>query len=177
MRKQKIAKIIFSKVLEMPLGKYLAYIEKTTNGFTKPFSTHEHIKKKLFYAKAMTKDGTLCFELSDKRLGTIYSIENCTKNKTICSLKWINTRNKFSLHILKSLLDYQRKYWFSDKKVDLKPLKLKQFLSLYPLQYLDQSRLSRLIANLSVMNPQNQTIGLRGLFISKKIIIHILLKK
>jgi len=176
-RKQKIGKIIFSKVLEMPLGKYLAYIEKTTIGFTRPFSTHEHVKKKLFYAKAMTKDGTMCFEVLDKRLGTIYSIENCTENKTICSLRWINTRNKFSLHILRSLIDYQRKYWFSGKKLDLKPLTLKQFLSLYPLQYLDQSRLSRLIPNLAVMTPQNQIIDLRSLFISKKIIIHILLKK
>lgn len=177
MRKQKIAKIIFSKVLEMPLAKYLAYIEKTTNGFAKSFSTPEHVKKKLFYAKAMTEDGTLCFELSDKRLGSIYSIENCTEDKTICSLKWINTRNRFSLHILKSLLDYQRKYWFSGKKVDLRPLTLKQFLSLYPQQYLDQSRLSRLIPSLPVINPQNQIINLRGLFISKKIITHILLKK
>lgn len=152
----------------MPLEKYLAYIEKTTNGLTKPFSTHEHVKKKLFYAKLVTKDGTLCFEVSDKRLETIYPIENCTEDKTICSLNWINTRNKFSLHILKSLLDYQRKYWFSGKKVDLKPLTLKQFLSLYPLQYLDQSRLSRLIPNLSVMNSQNRIINLRSLFISRK---------
>jgi len=147
----------------------------------------------------MPKDGTLCFEVLDKCLDAIYSVENCTplnskprrivnnqgdkhltgctENKIICSLKWINTRNKFSLHILRSLLNYQHKYWFSGKETDLKPLTLKQFLSLYPLQYLDQSRLSRLIQNLSVMNPQNQIINLRNLFISQKKCIHILLKK
>ena len=190
MEKQKIGKIIFSKVLEMPLIKYLIFLKEIPNGLTKPFSTHEYVKKKLFYAKVMTKDGTLCFEVLDKCLDAIYSVENCTpldskprgignnqgdkhltgctENKIICSLKWINTRNKFSLHILRSLLNYQHKYWFSGKETDLKPFILKQFLSLYPLQYLDQSRLSRLIQNLSVMNPQNQIINLRNLFISQK---------
>jgi hypothetical protein len=169
MRKQKIGKIILAKVLEMPLKKYLSSIEKTTNGLTKSFLTHEFAKKRLFYAKVMTKDGALCFDVSDKRLESIYPIENCTENKEICSLKWINTRNRFSLHILKSLLDCQRKYWLSGKGVDLRPLTIKQFLSLYPLQYLDQSRFSRLITNLSVMNPQDQMANLKSLFILKKI--------
>ena len=169
MERQKIGKIIFSHVLEMTLKKYLGYIEKTVKGLTKSIFTHGFVKKRLFYAKVMTMDETLGFEVSDKRLKTIYSIENCTEDKTICSLKWINTRNKFSLHILKGLLDYQRKYWFSGRKVDLKPLTFKKFLTLYPFQYLDQSRLSRLIQNLFVMNPQDQLIDLRDLFISKKI--------
>ncbi len=72
------------------------------------------------------------------------------------------------MHILKSLLDYQSNYWFSGKKSDLQPLTLSQFLFLYPLPYLDQSRLSRLIPNLPVLNPQSQVINLRNLFISKK---------
>lgn len=161
----------------MSLKKYLSFIERTTDGLTKPFSTHKSGKNKLFYAKVMIKDGTLCFEVSDKRLETIYPTENCTEDKTICSLNWTNTRNKFSLHILESLLDYQREYWFSGKKVDLKPLTYKKFLSLYPMQYLDQSRLSRLIRNLSAMNPQDQLIYLRSLFISKKNITRPSLKK
>ena len=151
-------------MLEMPLTKYLIYIGNVTRGLAKPIN----IKKKLFYAKIMIKDGTPYFEVSDKRLEKIYHTPKYTKTKIICSLKWINTRNKFSLHILKSLFHYQSKYWFSGKEGDLKPLTLKQFLSLYPLQYLDKSRLSRLISNLSVMNPQNQVISLRSLFISKK---------
>lgn len=157
-----VGKIIFSKVLEMPLVNYIRFIEKTTKQYL------EFDKKKLFYAKIMIRDGTLFFEVPDKRLVNIYSTENYTKNKIICSLIWINTRNKFSLHILRNLLHYQSKYWFSGKEIDLKPLTYKQFLSLYPLQYLDQSRLSRLIPNLSVMTPQNQVINLKSLFISKK---------
>lgn len=190
MKKQKIGRIIFSKVLEMPLIKYLAFIEKTTNGSTKPFSTNGFAKKKLFYAKIMIKDATLCFEVSDNRLEKTYPTQNCTPldsipldskhltpqehltgctdNKIICSLKWINTRNKFSSHTFKSLLHFQSKYWFSGKKTDLKPRSFKKFLSLYPLQYLDQTRLSRLISNLKVLNPQNQVINLRNLFISEK---------
>ena len=162
--RQKIGKIVFSKVLEIPLTKYLGYIERTTKGLT----NHNPGETKSFYAKMMIKDETLCFELSDKRLESIYPTEDCTEDKTICSFKWINTRNRFSLHILKSLLHYQSKYWFSGKETDLKPLSLKQFLSVYPLQYLEKSRLSRLISNLSVMSPQNQVISLRSLFISKR---------
>lgn len=116
----------------------------------------------------MIRDGNLWFEVSDKRLASIYSTHRLSENKAICSLKWINTRNEFSLHILESLLQYQRKYFFSDKDIDLKPLTFKQFLSLYPMQYLEQTRLSRLISNLSVMNPQNQVINLKNLFISMK---------
>jgi len=154
----------------MPLVKYLSYIEKTTKKIPMPFLTHEFVKKKLVYAKIRInphKSG-LRFEVSDKRLVNIYSTENCTENKIICSLKWINTRNEFSLHILKSLLDYQSEYWFYGKETNLKPLTLKKFLSLYPLQYLDQTRFSRLIPNLSVINPKNQLINLKSLFISKK---------
>ncbi len=152
----------------MRLARYLIYIEKTTKERPTPFLAHEFIFKKLFYAKIRIKDDKLGLEVSDDRLVNFYSTENCTENKIICSLKWINTRNEFSFHILKSLLDYQRKYWFSGKDADLKPLTLKQFLSLYPMQYLDQTRLSRLISNLLVMNHQNQLINLRSLFISKK---------
>jgi len=168
MDKKTLSKIIFSNVLEMPLRKYLATIEKTVNELSTPFSTHHNEEKELFYARVMIKDGTLCFKVSDKRLETIYSVDNCTDNKTVCSLKWINTRNRFSLHILKSLFDYQRKYWFSGKKRDIKPLTLRQFLFLYPLQYLEESRLSRLLQNLSVKSPQDQIFNLRSLFISKK---------
>ncbi len=174
----------------MPLIKYLAFIEKTTNGLTKPFSTNESAKKKLPYAEIMIKDATLCFKVSDNRLVKAYPTQNCTPlesipldsrhltaqehltgctdKKIICSLKWVNTRNKFSSHILKNLLHFQSKYWFSGKKSYLKLLSFKKFLSLYPFQYLDQTRLSRLISNLKVLNPQNQVINLKNLFISEK---------
>jgi len=50
-RKEQIGKIIFSKVLEMPLAKYLTYIEKITKGSIKPFSTHKSVKKNYFMLK------------------------------------------------------------------------------------------------------------------------------
>ena len=190
--------------------KYLTYIEKTTKEIPEPFLSTSFgiVKKKLFYAKIRIhpacsdtigdKSG-LRFEVSDKRLETIYPIENCTlldskprgigntqrdkhltgctENKIVCSLKWINTRNEFSLHILKSLLDYQSKYWFSGKEAELEPLTLKLFLSLYPLPYLDQTRLSRLIPNLLVMNTHCQLINLKDLFISKKKYCALLIKE
>lgn len=153
----------------MSLTRYLAFIEITLNSRIKRFSPHDFTKKKLCYAKIWKDDETLRFSVSDKRLECIYPTGNYTENKTICSLHWINTRNKFSLHILKSLLHYQRTYLLSGKEVHLRPLTIGRFLALYPLRHLDQSRLSRLVPHLSVVNPQNRAITLRSLFISKKI--------
>lgn len=168
MKKQVISKIIFSKLLELPLIRYLKYIENTTRGITKYSIVHAFAKKKLFYAKIIIEKSTLCFTISDSRLVNAYPTENYAENKIICSLKWINTRNRFSLHILESLLDYQSEYWFSGKEINLKPLTLKKYLSLYPHKYLDESRLARLVPNLPVINPQNQFVNLKNLFISKK---------
>ena len=168
MKKEKISKIIFAKLLNMSLSKYLAYIEIIVKKLINPFPSDEFAKDKSFYARIFINDGTLCYEISDRRLEKIYQIGNLIDNKTVCSLKWINTRNRFSLHILKSLIQYQSEFWFSGKGRDLKPLTLKQFLLLYPLQFLDQSRLSRLISNLTVMSPHNQIIKLNDLFISKR---------
>ena len=114
------------------------------------------------------KKGELGFVVSDKRLAKRYATDNHTTDKVVCSLNWINTRNAFSLHILKSLLRYQRTYWFSGDEADLRPLTLKEFLSLYPLRYLDRSRLSRLVAQLLVVTPQDEIISLRNLFLSRK---------
>ena len=83
-------------------------------------------------------------------------------------MNWINTRNMFSLQVLKSLLQHQHRYWFSGKKAHLQPLTFQQFLSVYPLQYLDQSRLSRLIPKLFVLTPQHEVISLKSLFLSAK---------
>jgi len=179
------------------LVKYLTFIEKTTKqissrslGIVKNKVPYAKIMINPIYHDKIEDKLGLSFEASDDRLVNIYPAENCTsldslphgivniqwykhlsgctENKIVCSLNWINTRNKFSLHILESLLDYQSKYWFSGKEADIKPLTFEKFLSLYPLQYLDQSRLSRLIPNLSVVNPQNRIINLKSLFRSKK---------
>jgi len=175
----------------MPLEKYLTFIEKTTKQrSSRPGGID---KKELFYAKIkinplcsemVGNKSALSFDLSDDRFANIYpgylgqsrqvteitdlAGPGQTGNKPVCSLNWINTRNKFSLHILESLLDYQSKYWFSGKESDIKPLTFEKFLALYPFQYLDRSRLSRLISNLSLINPQNRIINLKSLFRSKK---------
>jgi hypothetical protein len=59
--KQKIGKIIFSRVLEMPLSKYLTYIDNTTKRLIKPSFiplvirpaalTYDSTKKKSFMLK------------------------------------------------------------------------------------------------------------------------------
>lgn len=168
MRREKVSKIILAKVLEMPLAKYLTYIEETTHWLKSPSVTRDLRKKRMLYGQVVIKNGELCFLVSDKRLVKRYATHNHTTDKGVCSLKWINTRNVFSLHILKSLLRYQRSYWFSGNEADLKPLTVEEFLSLYPLQYLDQSRFSRLVAQLLVVTPQDEAISLRSLFLSRK---------
>ncbi len=47
MKKQKISKIIFSKVLEMPLMKYLSYIEKAERRFKKKPFNRPQLKKNI----------------------------------------------------------------------------------------------------------------------------------
>lgn len=188
MKKRKIGRIIFAKVLEMPLSKYVAYIEKTVSSALSESHNYKLWRKESkvngggnskmkLYAKLMIKDRILDFEVMDKSLENIYPVEKHAGDKTICSLKWINTRNRFSRYILKGLLHYQSKYWFGGRKTDIKPLTFKQFLSLYPQKYLDRSRLSRLIANLYVKTPQNRVINLKSLFISKRRYCSYLIEK
>jgi len=175
----------------MPLEKYLTFIENTIKqssarrgGIDKKDLFYAKIKINFLYSEMAGDKSALNYEFSDDRFANIYPIYpgqrrqatgstdpaglRPTENKVVCSLNWINTRNKFSRHILESLLDYQSKYWFSGKEVDIKPLSFEKFLSLYPLQYLDSSRLSRLISNLSLINPQNRIINLKSLFRSKR---------
>ena len=173
------------------MEKYLTFIEKTTEqnsarrgGNDKKDLFYAEIKINSLYSETGGDKSALNYEFSDDRFANIYPVypgqgrqtmeraepagPEQTDNKMICSLNWINTRNKFSRHILESLLDYQSEHWFSGKEVDIKPLSFEKFLSLYPLQYLDSSRLSRLISNLSLINPQNRIINLKSLFRSKK---------
>lgn len=168
MKTKKIGEIIFAKVLEMPIKKFLIYIKKAAIDLIQFPVMHETLKEKLVYAKITMKNGELRFLVSDGSLQKTHPILQNNDDKIVCSLKWINTRNRFSLHILQSLLHSQREYWISGKEAALKPLTFRQFLSWYPLKHLDQSRLSRLVANLLVITLRTQIVGLRSLFISKK---------
>ncbi len=200
MNNGKIARIILSRILKMPLEQYLTYINKKTasestqyganpivreshcrtTGFPQnmgnggrrpPFRTVRIVerKKKLVYARVVVRSGELTFEITDPRLANKVPLDHYKiPGNGIVALKWINTRNAFSKHILRNLLHYQREFWRSGKEVDLKPLTLKQFLLLYPFTYLDESRLSRLVSSLVVETPHGKLISLRELFPSKK---------
>lgn len=170
MSRKKIARIILSKVLEMPLERYIKYIDtKISTGYTKLGNISADKKNKLLYARVIQHNGKLTFEISDPCLANNIQITHQkTNDNRVVALKWINTRNIFSKHILQSLLNYQSEFWHSGKEIDLKPLTLKLFLFLYPLEYLDQSRISRLLPTLLVKTPHGKVINLRTLFPSKK---------
>ena len=175
MRNENVGKIIFSKILQMPLGKYLAFIEKSIlleeRGclFIPPRKAGQMpTRKELVYANLTLRNGTIIPEILDERLQLRYSKYGCHDRKVMFALRWINTRNEFSHHILQSLMAYQRDYFFSGKEVDLKPLTFREFLSRFPCQYLDQTRLSRLVGNLLVRTSQNEIISLRNLYVSRK---------
>ena len=161
MKNEKLGNIIFSKILQMPLGKYLAFIEKSV-----PQSGTNACEKKIIYANLMLRDGAIILEILDEQLQMRYSANGSHDRKVTYALRWINTRNEFSHHVLQSLMTYQRDYFFSGKEVDLKPLTFKEFLSRFPCQYLDQSRLSRLVGNLLVRTPQDEIISLRNVYVS-----------
>ncbi len=168
MKNEKVGSIIFAKILEMPLGRYLAFIEKTTNGHVPVPPRHLLAGEKTIYANLAVSEAAIIPEILDERLWKRYSLDRDLDRKVMFAFQWINTRNEFSDHILQALITYQRDYWLSGKEVDLKPLTLKEFLHRFPHQYLDMSRLSRLVGNLLVKTPHNEVISLRNLFISTK---------
>ena len=120
-----IAKITLSKILKMPLEKYVRYIERKFNG-----SEDSQGKRLSFYAKVITKNGDLRLEIADQRLLKRYPINETNRNAVI--VKMINTRNELSEHIVGGILKFQKKFWESGKESDIKPSTFKQFLSLFP---------------------------------------------
>lgn len=168
MNRKKIAKIIFSRILQLSVEKYLSYIVKVAKAVINSVEAGKSTQTKLVYARVIREGRKLSFDILDSRLANDYPTESVDDDRTVIAYKWINTRNRFSAHILRSLLDYQRDFWFSSKESDLAPLTFKQFLSLYPHRHLDQSRLSRLASTLLVETPQREVINLRHLFVSKK---------
>jgi RNA polymerase sigma-54 factor len=168
MNRKKIARMIFSRILQLSLEKYLSYIGKVTKGVHHAVAAGKSTQTKLIYARVIRKGQELSFDIPDSRLANDFPTESVVEERTVIAYKWITTRNRFSIHILRSLLEYQRDFFFSSKESDLAPLTFKQFLSLYPHRHLDQSRLSRVVSNLFVEMPQQEVINLRHLFLSKK---------
>jgi hypothetical protein len=173
-----IAKITLSKILKMPLVKYVTFIERKIN------EEEDHKGKHLsFYAKVIPANGDLKFsdkdgcaydvEISDERLLKRYPICECipsgnaTNNNEVV-VKMINTRNEFSEHIVRGILTIQRKFWETEEELDIKPLTFRQFLSLFPFPKLDESRLSRLVSVLTLQTQGGKIVNLRMLFSSRR---------
>ncbi|MEK7674737.1 MAG: hypothetical protein AAB676_02745 [Verrucomicrobiota bacterium] len=177
MNKGQVARIILAKVLSLPLRKYLAFLEDMTQEPKTPCPAADLAERKQAYAEVVVEDGAPGFRVCDPRLLKIYPVPESSDDKRACSLNWINTRNRFSAHIAHKLLQCQRDYWLSGREADLRPLGLQQFLALYPLDHLDASRLSRLLARLWVLTPRHELICLRRLFPSRKRVAALRIKE
>ena len=161
----KIGKIIFSRVLSMPMAKYREYIASVCGTPAAPRRDDGGQTGETVFARVKISSRNPATEIADNCFMEIFPVR-ADDPRTICSLRWINTRNRFSRHILRNLLRYQKRYWLTERETDLRPLSLKRFLTEYPLRYLDVSRLSRLLAVLRVETPKGGNIGLRSLFVS-----------
>lgn len=132
-----------------------------------------------FYAKVIPILGNLALaakdspqphaygaEIADERLRKRYPVDETQSNAVI--VKMINTRNEFSERIVSGILEFQRAFWETGKESDIKPLTLKQFLSLFPCPKLDESRLSRLVSALALKAQGGRIVHLRRLFSSRR---------
>lgn len=169
-----IAKITLSKILKMPIEKYLAYNERKING---KFRQKE--KLPAYYARVVPIKGKAGLpskgsaqadgygaEIADERLLRQYPISGLENRAVV--VKMINTRNAFSEHIVRGILMFQSKFWETGKASDIRPLTLKQFLSLYPCPGLDESRLSRLVSAVPLQTKGGRIYNLKKLFISMR---------
>lgn len=161
----KIGNIIFSKLLSMPMTKYREYIASVCGVPAASRRYDGDQTGETIFARVKINNRSPVAEIADNCFEEIFPVP-AADPRTICSLRWINTRNRFSRHILRNLLQYQKRYWLTERETDLRPLSLKRFLAEYPLRYLDVSRLSRLLAVLRVETPKGGNIGLRSLFVS-----------
>jgi hypothetical protein len=163
MSKETISRMILAKVLALPLRKYLNFLE-TMTGDVPPARKRRPPAHFRVYAQIDYRQRRLRFRVSDSRMLKNYSVPADSGHRLICSLHWINTRNRFSVHLVRSLLEAQRAYWVSGCEADLQPLSCREFLRQKPLQYLEASRLSRLIGSIQVSTPHQEIIGLKRLF-------------
>jgi len=149
----------------MPMAKYREYIASVCGAPAASRRYDGGQPGETVFARVKISSRNPATEIADNCFMEIFPVQ-AADPWTICSLRWINTRNRFSRHILRNLLRYQKRYWLTERETDLRPLSLKRFLTEYPLRYLDVSRLSRLLAVLRVETPKGGNIGLRSLFVS-----------
>lgn len=165
-----IAKITLAKILKMSMNQYISFVERKINGF-------ENYKEKRvsFFAKVIPVNENISFpekpgyifkiEVADERLIKQYPLNGQNKEVVV---KMINTRNKLSEHIVRGIIEFQKKFWEAGDVSYIKPLTLKEFILLYPHPNLDESRLSRLGSVLLLQMQSGKTIILKNLFISKR---------
>ena len=165
-----IAKITLSKILKMSMNQYISFVERKINGL-------ENYKEKRFsfFAKVIPANENISFsekpcyifkiEVANERLIKQYPL-NGQSNEVV--VKMINTRNKLSEHIVRGIIEFQKKFWDAGDVAYIKPLTLKKFILIYPHPNLDESRLSRLGSVLLLQMQSGKTIILKNLFISKR---------
>jgi len=164
----KIGSIIFSKVLSMPMTQYREYIASVCGA---PADTRRYNggqRREMVFARVKISGRNPAAEIADPCFAEKYPLPAAAELKMICSLRWINTRNRFSRHILQRLLRHQKRYWLTERETDVRPLSLGRFLAKNPLRYLDVSRLSRLLAVLRVETPKGGNMNLRSLLVSNR---------
>lgn len=166
-----IAKITLARILEMPVKKYIRFIERKTNGWHPPGGDYHCDMRLTVYGRVVVADGRLEFQTADERLVRQYPDDGTVVPKLI------NTRNELSLHVVRGLLDCQRAFWETGRESDIKPLTMKQFSALFPHRRLDPSRLSRLVSTLSLQTPNRESVNLRALFASRRMHFAHLIKE
>lgn len=157
-----IAKITLARILEMPLEKYIRFMEKKTNGWHPQGGDNHRDMHPPVYGRVVVEDGRLEFQSADERLVRQYPDDGTVVPKLI------NTRNELSLHVVRGLLEVQRAFWETGRESDIKPLTMKQFSALFPHRFLDPSRLSRLVSTLSLQTHNKEIVNLRKLFASRR---------
>lgn len=157
-----IAKISLARILEMPLEKYMRFLEKKTAGRPAPGGERRCDIRPAVYGRVVVADGRPALQNADERLVRQYPDDGTVVPKLI------NTRNELSLHVVRGLLEVQRPFWESGRKSEIKPLTMAQFSVWFPHPNLEPSRLSRLVSNLSLQTNNGAIVNLRELFISRR---------
>ncbi|RMH57164.1 MAG: hypothetical protein D6679_07185 [Candidatus Hydrogenedentota bacterium] len=177
-----VPRIILSRLLELPIQRYLRFIEKTVSNspVSESFFRGDLVRKgdisggkdlfssKEVYGRVVVLDDHLSLFTTRPFLEYEFPVELDWSPGLAASFRWINTRNRLSRHIVLALLKYQRKFWTTEDETDLRPLTQQQFLALYPAPFLDASRLSRLIRVLPLLTPRGNIIPARRLFVSRR---------
>ncbi len=91
-------------------------------------------------------------------------------------LRRINTRNLLTHEVLKGILNYQRDYFESNSELALKPLTMTELAriisnskgSSHSFDFVDVSRISRVIRGLSIITPRGKEVPLTFFFASRK---------